>query len=138
MQTPHSPKKEKVLKLHKEFPEFTYARLSRLTGASPTTVRRYLDPNSQKSNTIGQRKRRLRKKEILVKEAGGKCSKCGYNKCLKALSFHHKDPAEKDFTLSDEGDRNLDILREEIKKCILLCANCHIEEHTRLENNLPC
>ena len=34
---------------------------------------------------------------------GSKCEKCGYNKCSEALEFHHKNPAEKDFNLSDRN-----------------------------------
>ena len=30
-----------------------------------------------------------------IKMLGGKCSKCGYNKCVDALEFHHKNPKEK-------------------------------------------
>lgn len=70
---------------------------------------------------------------MLIQEAGGKCQKCGYNKCERALGFHHIDPKEKDFGLSAQSlSRDIDILRQEMKKCILLCANCHAEEHDRL------
>ena len=72
-------------------------------------------------------------KKMLVEEAGGKCQKCGYNKSIWALSFHHNDPAEKDFGLSTGGvSRDIDFLRQEAKKCTLLCANCHAEEHEKL------
>ena len=38
-----------------------------------------------------------------IKEVrGGKCIRCGYNKCLKALEFHHLDPSKKDFTISND------------------------------------
>lgn len=69
----------------------------------------------------------------LIEEFGGKCSKCGYNKCIAALDFHHRDPNEKEFILSNLT-RNLDKLREEASKCDILCANCHREEHYRLYN----
>lgn len=76
--------------------------------------------------------RRAMKKQA-VKELGGKCEICGYNKCIDALVFHHKDPSEKDFGLAQNG-----IMHDwkeylaEAKKCMLLCANCHAEEHFRL------
>jgi hypothetical protein len=67
-------------------------------------------------------------KEILVKEAGGKCSICGYNKYIGALNFHHKDPAQKEFGLSSsKTTRSIDALRKEAAKCILLCVRCHAE-----------
>lgn len=76
-------------------------------------------------------KRRAIKKQ-LIKEAGGKCQKCGYDKCMRALEFHHLDPNEKDFGISRQLNRSMNELRNEIKKCILLCSNCHAEEHQSL------
>lgn len=74
-------------------------------------------------------------KEELVKYKGGKCEICGYNKCLGALDFHHLDPSQKDFTISNSNIyKNLDKLKEEVDKCILVCANCHREIHYK-ENN---
>jgi hypothetical protein len=31
-------------------------------------------------------------KEMLVAELGGKCQKCGYDRYVGALQFHHLDP----------------------------------------------
>lgn len=75
--------------------------------------------------------RRRKNKEALAQEAGGKCLRCGYDTFIGALQFHHLDPKEKQFGLAQNGSTiSLDALREEAKKCILLCANCHAEvEH---------
>ena len=71
-------------------------------------------------------------KHFLVEYKGGKCERCGYNKCEGALQFHHLNPNEKDFNISHINlSRQFDkekILKE-VDKCILLCANCHAEEH---------
>lgn len=48
------------------------------------------------------------------------CQRCGYDKCIAALDFHHINPAEK-----DAPPRSL----KEALKCQLICANCHREEH---------
>ena len=67
-----------------------------------------------------------------IKEArGGKCIRCGYNKCLKALEFHHLDPSQKDFTISNDHFKLKEAV-EESKNCILLCSNCHKEFHAGL------
>ena len=59
---------------------------------------------------------------------GGKCSKCGYNKCNAALEFHHVDESNKEFEVA--GARyGWKRMKPEIEKCILLCANCHREHH---------
>lgn len=57
--------------------------------------------------------------------------RCGYNKCLKALEFHHLDPSQKDFTISNDHFKLKEAV-EESKKCILLCSNCHKEFHVGL------
>jgi transposase len=72
--------------------------------------------------------RRRRIKEILVAEAGGRCRVCGYDIYIGALQFHHQDPTAKRFTVSRGGTTgSLDSMREEARKCVLLCANCHAE-----------
>lgn len=69
-----------------------------------------------------------------IKEVrGGKCIRCGYNKCLKALEFHHIDPTKKDFTISNDHFRLIDAVKES-KKCVLICSNCHKELHDNLWN----
>lgn len=78
-----------------------------------------------------KRKDRLLKHK-LIEYKGGKCQKCGYNKCEGALQFHHLNPKEKTFTIAQQ---NLSVhfpienFYKEIDKCILLCANCHAEMH---------
>jgi hypothetical protein len=73
-------------------------------------------------------RRRRRVKAILVQEAGGACSLCGYCKYVGALHFHHVDPAGKSFSLSHAGvTRSIAIARAEASKCVLLCSNCHAE-----------
>jgi len=67
-------------------------------------------------------------KEILVAEAGGACAACGYSRCGAALEFHHLDRALKRFSVAGRGvTRSLAEAREEAKKCVLLCSNCHAE-----------
>ena len=78
-------------------------------------------------------KRRKDLKKALVEYKGGKCEKCGYNKCIAAMDFHHKDPKEKEFGLSQKGlTKSLEVLKKEADKCLLLCANCHRETHESL------
>lgn len=73
-------------------------------------------------------------KRKLVEGFGGKCNKCGYNKCFDSLDFHHIDPIQKDFSIGDAlaSPKKWDILVREAQKCIMLCKNCHIELHSGL------
>lgn len=71
---------------------------------------------------------RRKNKRMLLAEFGGSCVNCGYDKCAAALQFHHIDPTTKEFGLAQQGHTiGYDRLVEEAKKCILLCANCHVE-----------
>jgi transposase-like protein len=77
--------------------------------------------------------RRRRVKQILVEEAGGRCIVCGYDRCQRALEFHHLDPNEKRFPLAHRGlSQGIAKLRAESAKCVLLCSNCHAEVESGL------
>lgn len=82
-------------------------------------------------------KRRRKVKRLLIEAAGGKCQRCGYDKCDAALQFHHKNPKEKSFAISAKQFIALKKGLEEIKKCDLLCANCHAEVETELLGGVP-
>jgi transposase-like protein len=72
-------------------------------------------------------RRRRRAKETLVAEGGGCCRLCGYDRCVAALAFHHLDPSRKEFGLARRGAHSIEAQRAEVRKCILLCSNCHAE-----------
>ena len=62
----------------------------------------------------------------LVRQLGGKCIDCGYDKHLAALDFDHVNPKEKVATLSrllQVGSYTMALA--EAKKCVIRCANCH-------------
>ena len=68
---------------------------------------------------------------------GGKCIRCGYDKCISALEFHHINPSEKDFGIGQYGSsKSFEKMKQEVDKCILLCCNCHRELHWKLDNEL--
>ncbi len=72
-------------------------------------------------------RRRRKVKEILVREAGGGCRLCGYDRCMAALEFHHLERSAKEFGLARRGAHSIELLRVEASKCVLLCSNCHAE-----------
>lgn len=75
-------------------------------------------------------KRRNKVRAMAIKILGGRCMICGYNKCPDVLEFHHRDPKRKEFNLSlDKLTRSWDQVELELRKCVLLCANCHREYH---------
>jgi len=78
-------------------------------------------------------KNRWKRKAKAVEYKGGKCEVCGYNKCHDALEFHHLDPDEKDFGIGCGSTYSWERTKSELDKCIMLCANCHREEHFRIK-----
>jgi len=78
-----------------------------------------------------QQRRGLARKLELVRLAGGRCSICGYDKNLAALTFHHIGSDDKEFKLDMRSlsNRTLEAVMSEHQKCILVCQNCHAELH---------
>lgn len=73
-----------------------------------------------------KRSSEVKRKQVEYK--GGKCVVCGYDKCIEALDFHHVDPEEKDYTMS-ESNGNFENSKHELDKTVLVCATCHREVH---------
>lgn len=69
------------------------------------------------------------KLDQLIRERGGRCERCGYDRYYGALQWHHLDPTHKEFGISGNRGAPISKLREEVSKCQLLCANCHAEAH---------
>lgn len=80
------------------------------------------------------KKWRKNTKQKMVESMGGKCQCCGYNRCNDALDLHHVNPLEKEFSFGSiiAKPKKWDKITEELKKCILLCSNCHREIHANL------
>ena len=79
---------------------------------------------------IRNRRRRLRKNQAVVYK-GGRCQRCGYKKCTYALEFHHRTARYKESSASNILDWQWSVLKRELDKCDLLCANCHRELHRK-------
>jgi hypothetical protein len=77
-------------------------------------------------------------KLMCVEYKGGKCIFCGYNRCVQAMDFHHLDPSQKDFAVSQRKSLAFtDVVRAELDKCALLCATCHREVHAGVITLMP-
>ena len=110
---------------------------------SRTTVQKYVntkrvlltETEKRKHNYANVKSQRQKIKEKAVAYKGGKCVKCGYDKCLRSLDFHHTDPSQKDFGIGTFTVMRWERVRQELDKCILICSNCHGELHDELEKN---
>lgn len=106
-------------------------------GFSETTIKRYVnkktikltDEQKRKKNYNRVKTHRQKIKEKGVDYLGGKCQRCGYNKSIWSLHFHHIDAKEKSFSISSYCNLSWNKIKEELDKCELICANCHGEIH---------
>jgi hypothetical protein len=67
--------------------------------------------------------RRLRKKSG--------CTVCG-EACWQVLEFHHLDPKGKDLAVSALTKGSRKRIVKEIRKCVIVCSNCHRKIHAGL------
>ncbi len=76
-----------------------------------------------------QRKKETREWYYQLRQ-GLSCADCGQTHPA-TLHFHHRDPAEKEFSVATavRNGKNIKAIEKEIKKCIVLCANCHAIRH---------
>lgn len=88
--------------------------------------RAYADRREYLIKAVTRRRQTLKKRAI--EYMGGKCVSCGYNSYQGGLEFHHLDPVQKEFGISEKGySRSWESLKQELDKCILVCSNCHKE-----------
>lgn len=75
-------------------------------------------------------------KDRIVLAMGGKCCCCGYDRCTASLALHHLDPSQKDFGLGAirANPKSWLTIVEEIRKCVLVCHNCHNEIHAGMRS----
>lgn len=103
---------------------------------------------SKQANNIGYRENPNRSKS--VKENRDKVRKfnkrfitkykimCGCKLCneteVACLDFHHLDPSMKEDNLARMDTCSISKIKEEIRKCVVLCSNCHRKLHAGLIN----
>lgn len=104
--------------------------------ATCKTCRRTKDAKYYQSNktrreavkTSKQQRRELAQKFITRVKQRSCCSNCGEDRWY-TLDFHHL--GDKSYTVSHMPRRgiSLDSIKKEIRKCIIVCKNCHAEIH---------
>ena len=79
----------------------------------------------------GRKKELRRRRHISRYKVKQGCVMCGYNSHAVALDLHHRDPSTKYKDVSSMLTHKLTDLIEEIRKCDVLCANCHRVEEAK-------
>ena len=70
-------------------------------------------------------------KELLEKS---ECVDCGYNNPM-ALEFDHRDPKLKTYEIGKILHKSIDLIKLELDKCDVVCANCHNIRTIRQQNS---
>lgn len=123
--------KEKIQNLRNEGK--SYREIETELGCSRSLIAYHLNSTTKAKMLDKQNMNRFQKRKDIKDLFGGKCIRCGYDKCYGALQFHHRDEKTKLFEIS-QGIWGMvkvtyDELVEEAKKCDLICSNCHAEIH---------
>ncbi len=79
---------------------------------------------SGNNRTTERERARYKRDYICLYKESHCCEICSEARAV-CLDFHHRDPDAKKFVLSDAETRSIANTVREIKKCILVCANCH-------------
>jgi len=88
------------------------------------------------NNNLNYYKEKAKNRKIQIREDFQnykktlKCKKCGEDRWY-VLDFHHREQNQKEFNigLMIRDSKSFKDILEEIKKCDVLCANCHREYH---------
>jgi hypothetical protein len=62
---------------------------------------------------------RYYEKQAFIDSHKTPCAKCGEDR-IRCLSFHHKNPTEKEFTIGQIRKSSLVTIQQEIDKCVCL------------------
>jgi hypothetical protein len=89
--------------------------------------------NAKKRKAVKQREKRDTKRMLVLRYRKNKCCvKCNdKGGSALGLEFHHRNPKDKRRTISEGINKGcgLKTLILEIRKCVLVCRDCHVETH---------
>tara|TARA_B100001564_G_C20571144_1_gene638392 strand:- start:28 stop:444 length:417 start_codon:yes stop_codon:yes gene_type:complete len=84
----------------------------------------YAEQNREAARERTKERKKKHRQECLNR-LGGKCAVCG---TTSNLEFDHIDPKTKKFKITAGLSYRLEVLFEEVDKCMLLCKKHHIEK----------
>ena len=87
----------------------------------------------KKRKRLNRRLRRVKKILHIYSMYGNRCQHClmeSYD--VGFFDFHHINPDEKEVTIGKIIDHSKEKIQAELEKCLMLCPNCHRNEHIRM------
>jgi hypothetical protein len=96
--------------------------------------RKHYETNKEKQITANTKYKKKKWQEWKDYKSTLSCTKCGFSH-IAALDFHHEDPSTKEYDVNRLiSNGQFKKAGEELKKCIVLCANCHRIHHYSEKN----
>lgn len=98
---------------------------------------RMINPNRTKEKYARTKEARLAKIKKMQEYIGSSCAVCGYNRCDRALHFHHLDRFQKkdgNDTFGNWKGLSFEAFKDKVDRLdyVVLCGNCHAELHAGL------
>jgi hypothetical protein len=78
--------------------------------------------------------RAIRKRNFVIGLTAG-CQICKYNRCRDVICFHHVRNKEFPLTVR-KFQHSAEVLLKELRKCVILCHNCHTEHHAGILSHI--
>jgi hypothetical protein len=97
---------------------------------NPRISQWYADNRKDRQDKANDRNRS--RKQEAVDRFGNQCEDCKQSYPNYVYQFHHLDPSQKDVNPS-KAMASPTKMWEELAKCVMLCANCHMIRHHRKE-----
>lgn len=96
--------------------------------------RQYYNSNKEKMKSQSRTWKKTQRQKINEYKDNCSCAKCGESRNW-LLDFHHIDPSKKSFQISQGEAKGWEKIKKEIKKCVVLCSNCHRDFHYQEKEN---
>ena len=116
--------KEKKAEYDKKYRELNKEKIAEYYQLNKEKISEYYQLNNEKIRKQ-QREHIKEKRAICLEYLGGKCVKCG---TIHNLQFDHIKREGKKYEISSRVNNKFDNLKEELDKCQLLCASCHLDK----------
>jgi len=109
-------------------------------GGTPEYRAWYYKNKYQKTNKSKKKEFEKRNKEFIIRfKKRCKCVKCNLDKWY-LIEFHHLDPSKKYKSVTDLqfNAYSIKTIKEEVRKCVPICRNCHMEFHYLERQKIVC
>lgn len=115
--------KKQILELRLEGK--SYREIQKILGCSRSTISYHCSTEQKKKKNDRQNKSRSDRRSALAELKSGPCLDCGLTFPAECMDFDHVIEGKVDRVSQLAWNGPWDLVLEEIKKCELVCANCH-------------